>query len=219
MPRRAVRLIAVTSIMAAWCVSVGSVANADGGPGLHPPLPLPLRVLRGFAPPTHPWEPGNRGVDLAARVGEPVYAAMAGIVVYAGPLAGRGVVSVKQGDLRTTYEPVDPVVSPGDHVIAGQLLGRLSYAVDHCGPPGSCLHWGAIQGRVYVDPMRLLGAPRVRLLPIWSDVQPDGAPALGLMPPPGRPIAAVAQPAQLFAALGLPGKVIGAVAEWVMPTS
>ena len=135
---------------------------------LHPPLPVPLTVLRLFAPPLHPWAAGNRGVDLAAHAGERVSAATAGLVIYAGMLAGRGVISIRDGSLRTTYEPVDPVVHYGDSVVAGQLIGYVSTAADACGPPGTCLHWGALQSDVYVDPMGLLRAPRVRLLPIWS---------------------------------------------------
>lgn len=216
----AVRLIAITSIVAAWWGSAGSIVNADGGSGFHPPLPLPLRVLRGFAPPAHPWEPGNRGVDLAAHTGDPVYAAAAGVVVYADALAGRGVVSVTHGEVRTTYEPVDPVVSTGDRVKAGQVLGHVSAATDHCGPAGSCLHWGAIRAGIYVDPLAQLAQPRIRLLPIWSGDRPDsGTTVPVVVSPPEQVVTAVSQPAQLLAALGLVGKVIGVIAGWVMPVT
>ena len=60
------------------------------------------------------------------------------------------------------------VVRSGDTVVAGQLIGYVSPAADACGPPGGCLHWGALQSDLYIDPMGLLRAPRVRLLPIWS---------------------------------------------------
>jgi murein DD-endopeptidase MepM/ murein hydrolase activator NlpD len=146
--------------------AAGQTAGADAQ--LHPPLPTPLAVVRSFAPPLHPWAAGNRGVDLAAHAGEEVSAATAGLVIYAGLLAGRGVISIRDGSLRTTYEPVDPIVRSDDYVVAGQLIGYVSSAADACGPPGSCLHWGALQSDVYVNPMNLLGAPRVRLLPIWS---------------------------------------------------
>jgi murein DD-endopeptidase MepM/ murein hydrolase activator NlpD len=163
-----------------WMVALGSslvgvgsgvtaaaqTAGADAQ--LHPPLPAPLAVVRSFAPPLHPWAAGNRGVDLAAYAGERVSAATAGLVIYAGLLAGRGVISIRDGSLRTTYEPVDPVVRAGDNVAPGQLIGYVSAAADACGPPGSCLHWGALESDVYVNPMGLLSAPRVRLLPIWS---------------------------------------------------
>jgi len=145
-----------------------SIAGVSSGAQLHPPLPPPLTVLRAFAPPVHPWAAGNRGVDLAAYAGEPVYAATVGVVLYAGELAGRGVISIRDGTLRTTYEPVDPVVHTGDRVTQGEVIAYVSDALDNCGPPGSCLHWGALRSDVYVDPMGLLRAPAIRLLPIWK---------------------------------------------------
>jgi murein DD-endopeptidase MepM/ murein hydrolase activator NlpD len=163
----------LTTIVTVVAVLGGRASPAAAAPlppqsGEHPPLPGQLHVMRPFALPAQPWQPGNRGVDLAARAGEPVYAATGGVVSYAGMLAGRGVVSVSRGSLRTTYEPVDPVVGTGERVSAGQLIGRVSTAADHCGPRGSCLHWGALRDGSYVDPMGLLRAPTIRLLPIWA---------------------------------------------------
>jgi murein DD-endopeptidase MepM/ murein hydrolase activator NlpD len=144
----------------------GPVSHSSSGFG--PPLQLPLRVLRRFEPPAQRWLPGNRGVDLAATAGEPVFAAAAGTVIYAAELAGRGVLSISHGLVRTTYEPIDPAVAEGDQVVKGQLVGHASSVADHCGPPGGCLHWGALRDNHYVDPMALLGPPKVRLLPIWG---------------------------------------------------
>ena len=87
-------------------------------------------------------------------------AAGPGRVVFAGPVAGRGVVSVSHGDLRTTYEPVVPV---GDVVQGGEVVGVL--APGHL-PCGECLHWGLRRGEHYLDPLRLLRPARVRLLPL-----------------------------------------------------
>jgi murein DD-endopeptidase MepM/ murein hydrolase activator NlpD len=168
MRTRIVSLVIAVGSSLAGAGSVVTAAAPTSGAQVHPPLPPPLTVLRGFAPPLHPWAAGNRGVDLAAYAGETVSAATPGLVVYAGLLAGRGVISIRDGSLRTTYEPVDPVLRAGDRVVAGQLIGRVSSAADACGPPGSCLHWGALQADVYIAPMGLLRSPRVRLLPIWS---------------------------------------------------
>ena len=164
----------IVSFMIAAGTTVSSVgagvaaATQATGPKFQPPLSLPLTVIRAFAPALHRWDAFNRGVDLAAVAGEQVSSATSGIVLYAGLLAGRGVISIRDGTLRTTYEPVDPVVEAGDSVVAGQLIGYVSAAADACGPAGSCVHWGALQSDVYIDPMGLLGVPRVRLLPIWS---------------------------------------------------
>jgi murein DD-endopeptidase MepM/ murein hydrolase activator NlpD len=71
-----------------------------------------------FDAPSPNWHRGHRGVDLAGESGQPVYAAAAGTVVFAGELAGRSLVSIAHpGGLRTSYEPVQPSVR------VGQLVG------------------------------------------------------------------------------------------------
>jgi murein DD-endopeptidase MepM/ murein hydrolase activator NlpD len=136
------------------------------------PLPAPVTVLTPFDPPDRPWGSGHRGVDLVGAVGAQVRASAAGAVVYAGNLAGRGVVSVQHANgLRTTYEPVDAEVRAGDRVVAGQVLGRLAAGHPAC-TPAVCLHWGARAGpNAYLDPMLLVTGWRVRLLP-WDPVPP-----------------------------------------------
>jgi hypothetical protein len=128
---------------------------------LGPPAP---RVVRAFSPPTVPWGPGHRGVDLAARPGESVYAAGSGRVSYAGRLAGRGVVAIDHGPLRTTYLPVRPSVQAGRPVTLGSRIGVLEAGHLHCVTP--CLHWGLRKGHVYLDPLSLVRR-EVRLLPQW----------------------------------------------------
>jgi len=81
-----------------------------------------------------------------------------------GPVAGRGVVSIDHGGLRTTYEPVDPGVHTGDVVRAGDRIGTVSTGTGHCGS-GSCLHMGLRRGREYLDPLLLLGRASARLRP------------------------------------------------------
>jgi murein DD-endopeptidase MepM/ murein hydrolase activator NlpD len=117
------------------------------------PLAGSLDVIRGFTAPDHDYGPGHRGVDLAARTGEPVVAAAAGTVAFAGSVAGRGVVSIDHGAMRTTYEPLAPRVRAGQRVELGQLIGRVTGG-GHCA--GRCLHWGLKQGKTYLDPLLLL---------------------------------------------------------------
>ena len=95
-------------------------------------------------------------------------AALPGSVTFAGPLAGRGVVVVDHGATRTTYEPVTATVPVGATVAAGSPIGTLDLAGSHCFPR-ACLHWGWIEGETYLDPLRLVGAGPVRLLPLWRD--------------------------------------------------
>lgn len=135
------------------------------GSGVWPLSPRPL-VQQRFDPPSVRWGRGHRGVDLAGRTGQPVSAALAGRVTYAGRLAGRGVVVVDHGSTRSTYEPVTASVRVGDSVSAGARIGRLELFGSHCFPR-SCLHWGLIEGRDhYLDPLLLVGAVPVILLPL-----------------------------------------------------
>jgi murein DD-endopeptidase MepM/ murein hydrolase activator NlpD len=132
------------------------------------PLAPPHPVLRPFQPPSTPYGPGHRGVDLGGYLNEPVVAADSGLIVYAGPLADRSLVSIEhRGGLRTTYEPVQPSVLVGDRVERGQVVGTLMGGHPGCTAtaPMVCLHWGAHRQRTYLDPLRLVDAGRIRLLP------------------------------------------------------
>jgi murein DD-endopeptidase MepM/ murein hydrolase activator NlpD len=133
------------------------------------PVDGAVRVVRAFDPPPRPWLAGHRGVDLAAAPGATIRSAGAGVILYAGRIAGRGVLSVAHGGgLRTTYEPVDalPTIEVGGAVTAGQPLGVLAAGHPGCTAP-ACLHWG-LRGPAgeYLDPLALLGLARVRLLPL-----------------------------------------------------
>jgi murein DD-endopeptidase MepM/ murein hydrolase activator NlpD len=132
------------------------------------PLQPRPEVVRGFDPPTSPWGSGHRGVDLLGHVGQGVRSALPGRVSFAGGLAGRGVVVVDHGATRTTYEPVTATVAVGDLVAGGGPIGSLQLPGSHCFPR-ACLHWGWIEGTTYLDPLRLVGAGPVRLLPLWRD--------------------------------------------------
>jgi murein DD-endopeptidase MepM/ murein hydrolase activator NlpD len=144
-------------------------AQADGNRLDWPLHPRPT-VVRMFDAPSPNWNRGHRGVDLAGAPGQPVYAAAAGTVVFAGDLAGRPLVSVAhQGGLRTSYEPVRPVVRDGQLVAARAVLGELVAGHSGCQAP-ACLHWGAMWGPAaradYVDPLGLLASTPIRLKPL-----------------------------------------------------
>ncbi|MEU9665542.1 M23 family metallopeptidase [Streptomyces bobili] len=150
-----------------------------------PPSPVPAiarswpvgsrpAVLRGWEPPASPYARGHRGVDLAAPAGAPVRAVAAGRVLFAGRVAGRGVVSLEltgtgTPPLRTTFEPVAPSVTEGDEITPAQQVGTLSSTASHC--PTACLHWGLRRGETYLNPLSLLPArlsarAPSRLLPV-----------------------------------------------------
>ena len=153
------------------CLAVFSAAPADADDTrLDWPLRPPPAVARVYDAPSPDWKPGHRGVDLPGAPGQPVYAAGTATVVFAGQLAGRPVVSLAHpGGLRTSYEPVQATVRPGQTVTAGQLLGTLLAGHPGCAAT-ACLHWGAMWGAAaradYVNPLGLLAETPIRLKPV-----------------------------------------------------
>ncbi|MEV6159222.1 M23 family metallopeptidase [Nonomuraea sp. NPDC052129] len=162
-------------------LALASPAAADR-PTWRWPLDGHPRVLRQFAPPPEPWLSGHRGIDLGAPPSTPVVAAGPGIVRFAGPLAGRGVVTIEHTDgLRTTYLPVNASVRRHQRVTPGTRLGVIERPTGHCRE--SCLHWGLLRGSHYLDPLLLLGRAHIRLLPYWN-LDALGTAALWTQPPP-----------------------------------
>lgn len=144
--------------------------------------PVPGAVERPFQPPAQRWDPGHRGVDLAASAGDAVLAPADGVVSFAQNLAGRPVVSIQLSaapGYRTTLEPVRAIVAVGERVVAGQVVGFVESATSRGSGPGHRgLHWGLRFGDRYVDPLTwTTGRTDVRLVPH------DAAP----IPVPGAP--------------------------------
>ena len=157
--------VLIATLLALSCAPPAIGARASRAAGWSWPLhPGPDVVVRGFDPPALPWLAGHRGVDLAGRAGQPVHPAGPGVVGYVGTIAGMGVVSVRSGPLRTTYEPVRARVRSGAIVTPDSVLGTLTVVGSHCAP-SACLHWGLLRGPDYLDPLALLGLEQVRLLP------------------------------------------------------
>jgi murein DD-endopeptidase MepM/ murein hydrolase activator NlpD len=129
------------------------------------PVPPPIRVVAPFRAPPTPYAAGHRGIDIAAERGADVVAPAAGVVSFAGPVAGRGVVAIDHGDgVVSAIEPVEAVVSAGTRVAAGDVIGTVSSG-GHC--DGRCVHFGVRVHGEYVSPFLFLGGlPRAVLLPM-----------------------------------------------------
>ena len=145
-----------------------------------PPAAAPPPLGRAVAAPVGDaaaGDPGVRPAGLAVRPRAPrgrpgrrtrrrCGAAGAGVVVFAGMVAGRPVVSIDHaGGLRTTYEPVDPSVAAGQAVARGSPIGTLAGRAS--GLPGRRLPaLGPAPRRGLPRSAGLLRPPRVRLLPL-----------------------------------------------------
>lgn len=144
--------------------------------------PVPGAVAREFAYAGDPFARGHhRGVDLAARRGEPVQAACGGRVAFAGRAGANGrAVTVRCGAWSVTHLPLSELaVRAGDRVAEGATVGAAGSSGAHAG-----LHLGVRRTsdpRGYVDPAPLLQAPRRPAPPIGP------APTARRMAPPLQP--------------------------------
>ncbi|MDQ1702858.1 MAG: hypothetical protein QOF57_2110 [Frankiaceae bacterium] len=165
----------------------------------------PPVVTRGFDPPPTPYAAGHRGIDLAAVAGQPVEAAGAGVVSFAGQVGGIGVVVIRHAGLRTTYEPVAPAVTAGQQVAAGATIGHVTGGHLGC---TVCLHFGLRSGADYLDPMTLFARGPVRLLPVDGPLPglatgaTGAAAATGATAAPGATAAAAPRHAHLALVAG-----------------
>jgi murein DD-endopeptidase MepM/ murein hydrolase activator NlpD len=175
----------LTLLLTAALVALPSPVHPEPR-GVWPLVPRPP-VVRGFHPPASAWGAGHRGVDLLGHAGQQVHAARAGTITWASTLAGRGVVVVDHGGERTTYEPVAASVAVGDRVAAGAVIGTLQRGLSHCFPR-TCLHWGLLRGRTYLDPLVLVGGGPVRLLPLTGLPPVEVYGPTAVLTPAGAPV-------------------------------
>lgn len=129
------------------------------------PVRPPLRVIAPFLAPPTPYSAGHRGIDIQSTAGAEVRAPARGVVTFAGPVAGRGVVAIDHGSgIVSAIEPVAAGVAAGATVDQGDLLGRVAGG-GHC--DGTCVHFGVRLHGEYVSPLLFLGGvPRAVLLPM-----------------------------------------------------
>ena len=135
-----------------------------GTTGYRPPVDRP--VTDPFRAPPGPYGSGNRGLEYATAPGDVAGAIGAGVVAFAGPVAGRLVVSVVHPDgLRSSLTGL---------AVVTVTVGQLVRAGDPLGLTGLLLHLGVRDGERYVDPALLFGPIRPRHAILVPD--PGGAP-------------------------------------------
>jgi len=145
----------------------------QAAPALRYEPPVDAPVTDSFRAPDGPYGAGNRGLEYETVPGAPVQAVADGVVAFAGPVAGRLVVSVQHPDgLRSSLTGMATLaVVTGAEVRGGQALGTAARG----------LHLGIRRGETYLDPASLFvvstGSGSVRLVPA------DG-PLGGAEPPP-----------------------------------
>jgi murein DD-endopeptidase MepM/ murein hydrolase activator NlpD len=115
----------------------------------------------GFGPRKHPsgrWE-YHRGIDLAAPTGTPVAAAASGVVVQACYSGGYGntVVIAHNKKFATRYAHLSKIlVSVGDELAQGDILGKVGATGNVRGKNGSHLHFEIMVYGKRVNPFYFL---------------------------------------------------------------
>lgn len=122
--------------------------------------PLRGRILANFGP--QPGGQHNDGINIAARQGDPVRAAEAGVVAYAGnELKGFGnLLLIRHADgWMTAYAHNDRLlVGRGDKVRRGQVIARVGRSGSVSSPQ---LHFEIRRGTQAIDPLPQLAEARV----------------------------------------------------------
>ncbi len=95
----------------------------------------------------------HTGLDYCGQVGDPIYAAAPGVVVFAGPLTVRGnatMIDHGMGVFSAYMHQSEILVNVGDRVEEGQLIGRVGNTGRVEGPH---LHFEVLVGGVPVNPL------------------------------------------------------------------
>jgi len=103
-----------------------------------------------------PFDYVHTGQDFCGQVGNPIYAAAAGVVVYTGQLTVRGnatMIDHGWGVYSAYMHQSEILVNVGDRVEQGQLIGRVGNTGRVEGPH---LHFEVLVGGVQVNPLEWL---------------------------------------------------------------
>lgn len=161
------RVVAAVMV-AAIVVSVAPV-DAVATPCWQPPVDATVRDP--FRPPPCPWCAGNRGLEYDVSPATVVRSAAAGMVTFAGPVAGTLYVVVQlPNGWRLTYGRLAATrLQDGDGVLTGTRIGTT----------GQQFFFGMRIGDAYHDPARYLGrlVGTPRLIPLDGSAPRAAPPA------------------------------------------
>ena len=123
------------------------------------------------------WGKVHKGMDMAAHVGEPVYAIADGEVIYAGDdLKGYGNVVILRHDRKTTSlyaHNSELKVKQGDQVTKGALVALLGNTGHSTGPH---VHFEIRDGDAAVNPRNVLPKSKLGMLDVPGRAQFGAAP-------------------------------------------
>lgn len=144
-------MIAMVILLALAPVSPGRVEAQEALPSvvLYEP-PVLTEVVDPFRPPTSFAGPGNRGLEYGNAGGRVVASSAAGLVTFAGPVAGRAAITIEHADgVRTTYTGLREIwVEQWQYLSQGATIAIAE----------SGFHFGARIQDHYLDPQILLDA-------------------------------------------------------------
>jgi murein DD-endopeptidase MepM/ murein hydrolase activator NlpD len=127
------------------------LAQRSSGPMFTPTRNYELTAT--FGQPGASWSAGyHTGLDFAAPIGTPVFAALAGKVVRAGWGGAYGnYVVIKHDDTKTLYAHLNSIaVEDGQKVLRGERIGTLGTTGNSSGPH---LHFEVLKDGDPRDPM------------------------------------------------------------------
>jgi hypothetical protein len=165
-------VIAFLVLALAWLEQPPSIARADVFEGLTHradstaegwgfPLEQPVRLVKGFQKPNSDYSAGHRGVDLAAELGQAIFAPTSGTISFAGTVVNREVVTLLHDDGKLiSFEPACSDSLVGEKVGKGEVFGWICEPnetyIQHCGLQ-RCLHYSVRLAGEYLSPLSFLG--------------------------------------------------------------
>lgn len=158
-PRLVVLVMLVSPLLVADVQTSDRVALNGSSPGSSPGSssgscrqpwsdPVDAPIVDFFRPPTHPYGPGNLGLEYRTVFEQPVAAVADGVVRFAGPVAGAPVVVIDHGaNIWSTYTGLATgSVSRNQLLRAGEVLGQADLG----------FHLTARRHGSYLDPQLFL---------------------------------------------------------------